>query len=91
MTAGEASFWDVVYRPFMDRELCRADVRALITRALTRTRDSYKRALDLLGVRQEDYLRFMDFLRHHRLKPGNSFETTGLEAAGASCGPRCSH
>jgi hypothetical protein len=33
------------------------------------SRGSYKRLLTLFGIADEDYLRFMDFLRHHRLKP----------------------
>jgi transcriptional regulator with GAF, ATPase, and Fis domain len=65
----EGSFWDLVYQPYMDRELTRADVRAIVTRGLTSVRGSYKRLLTRFGVAPEDYLRFMDFLRHHRLKP----------------------
>ena len=68
MSRGE-SFWDVVHRPFMDREMSRVEARAVIARGLDRTRGSYKRLLDVFGVPQDDYLKFMDFLRHHDLKP----------------------
>ncbi|HKG95648.1 MAG TPA: sigma 54-interacting transcriptional regulator [Gemmatimonadaceae bacterium] len=68
MAAGE-SFWEVVHRPFMDREMSRVEARAVVTRGLDRTRGSYKKLLDLFGVPQDDYLKFMDFLRHQKLKP----------------------
>jgi DNA-binding NtrC family response regulator len=69
LVKGKASFWDAVYQPYMDRELARADVRVIISRGLTASRGSYKRLLALFGIADHDYLRFMDFLRHHRLKP----------------------
>ncbi|HEX5872823.1 MAG TPA: sigma 54-interacting transcriptional regulator [Longimicrobium sp.] len=69
MAGGTGTFWDLVHEPFMDRELNRAEVRAVIEEGLRRSNWSYKRALAVFGVVQEDYLKFMDFLRHHRLKP----------------------
>jgi DNA-binding NtrC family response regulator len=63
------SFWDTVYAPFMERELNRAQVRAVLKRALTQADGSYRRALDVLRIAQSDYQRLMDFLRHHNLKP----------------------
>lgn len=70
MTAGGESFWEVVYRPFMDRELSRPEVREIIEQGLYRSRGSYKKLLSVFGIAETDYLRFMDFLRHQRLKPG---------------------
>ncbi len=70
MVAGDGTFWELVHRPFMDRELSRADARTLVERGLTATRGSYKRLLGLFGIAEDDYLKFMDFLRHHDLKPG---------------------
>jgi transcriptional regulator with GAF, ATPase, and Fis domain len=69
MTGGTETFWDLVYEPFMDRELNRGEVRAVVEEGLRRSNWSYKRALQVFGVNQDDYLKFMDFLRHHRLKP----------------------
>lgn len=63
------SFWDAVYQPYLDRELCRDTVRRLIDHGLTETRGSYKMLLALFGIAPEKYLKFMDFLRHHHLKP----------------------
>jgi two-component system, NtrC family, response regulator AtoC len=69
MSGGAGTFWDLVYEPFMDRELNRGEVRAVVEEGLRRSNWSYKRALQVFGVQQDDYLKFMDFLRHHRLKP----------------------
>ena len=69
MASGEESFWDVVYRPFMDRDMSRAEARAVIAEGLRLSGGSYKRLLDIFNIAQEDYLKFMDFLRHHNLKP----------------------
>lgn len=64
-----ASFWDAVYEPFMNRDLNRAQVKTFIRRALAAADDNYRRLIDLLQLPASDYQRFMDFLRHHDLKP----------------------
>jgi hypothetical protein len=69
MTRGDGSFWDLVYEPFMDRELNRREVQAIIAEGLRRSNWNYKRSLRVFGIEPADYLKFMDFLRHHRLKP----------------------
>lgn len=63
-------FWKVVREPYMERDLNRRQVRAIIERGLRETQGSYKKLLELFRIEPEDYLKFMDFLRHHRLKPG---------------------
>jgi transcriptional regulator with GAF, ATPase, and Fis domain len=63
------TFWSLVHEPYLDRDLKRTEVRALIKQGLAETRGSYKKLLELLGVAADDYLKFMDFLRHHNLKP----------------------
>jgi DNA-binding NtrC family response regulator len=62
-------FWTVVHEPFMERELNRQQVRQIIAEGLAQTGGSYKDLLGLFRVRMDDYLKFMDFLRHQRLKP----------------------
>jgi transcriptional regulator with GAF, ATPase, and Fis domain len=69
MMEGAGTFWELVHEPFMERELNRCQVRGVIEEGLRRSNWSYKRALQVFGVAQDDYLKFMDFLRHHRLKP----------------------
>ncbi|MEM1056004.1 MAG: sigma 54-interacting transcriptional regulator [Bacteroidota bacterium] len=69
MSTGEASFWTVVRDPYLDRELNRDEVRQIVERGLAQSGGSYKRALRAFGLPEAEYLKFMDFLRHHRLKP----------------------
>lgn len=69
IVAGGESFWEAVYKPFLDREICRGHVRDLVQRGLLEADGSYRKLLDLFHLPSEDYQKFMDFLRHHRLKP----------------------
>jgi transcriptional regulator with GAF, ATPase, and Fis domain len=69
MASGEDSFWETVHRPFLDRDLNRGEVREVIAQGLQASRGSYKRLLNVFSIDASDYLKFMDFLRHHRLKP----------------------
>jgi DNA-binding NtrC family response regulator len=69
MVRGGQSFWDVVRTPFLERELSRGEVREIVARGLREADGSYKDMLPLFGLDQGEYLRFMDFLRHHKLKP----------------------
>ena len=69
MSRGDGSFWSVVRDPYLDREMNRDEVRQIVERGLSESGGSYKRALQTFGLAQREYLKFMDFLRHHRLKP----------------------
>ena len=67
-----ATFWDAVREPYLARELSRHDARLIIERGLAKTRGSYKRLLVLFNIDTTEYLKFMDFLRHQRLKPDDA-------------------
>ncbi len=70
MAAGQETFWEAIHQPYLQRELNRTQVREVIAYALAHcSRGSYKRMLSAFGVSDEDYLKAMDFLRHHDLKP----------------------
>ena len=69
LLAGDGAFWELVHEPFLERDLNRHQVRDIVAGGLSRSGGSYKRLLAFFGIAQEDYLKFMDFLRHHRLKP----------------------
>ena len=66
---GQTDFWDGVYDKFMERELNREQVKAIIARGLRESCGSYRRLCQLLRIDSRSYQKFMDFLRHHRLKP----------------------
>ena len=69
MQDGSVCFWNAVHGPFLDRELNRTQVRAIVRRGLEETQGSYRGLLSLFRISEADYHKFMDFLRHHRLKP----------------------
>jgi transcriptional regulator with GAF, ATPase, and Fis domain len=63
------SFWDVIHKPFLDRDLNRIQVREIISQGLLAARGSYRRMSVIFNIRPDQYQKFMDFLRHHALKP----------------------
>ncbi|MFW6198388.1 MAG: sigma 54-interacting transcriptional regulator [Acidobacteriota bacterium] len=67
--SGGESFWDCVHRPFLDRDLNRGQLKAFIRRGLHDVGGSYRDLLEHVGLATSDYQKFMDFLRHHDLKP----------------------
>jgi DNA-binding NtrC family response regulator len=60
------TFWSVVYEPFMDRDITREDLRALVRQGLRLTRGSYKSMAQLFNIPQTDYKRLMNFLRKYQ-------------------------
>ncbi len=62
---GRESFWDAVYDPFMNRDLTREDVRALVTRGLHETRGQYVTLVALFNMDGKDYKRFLNVLHKH--------------------------
>lgn len=69
ITTGGGSFWTDVYQPFMDRDLNRQQVREIVRKGFAAAQFNYRRLLGAFKVPASDYQRFMDFLRHHQLKP----------------------
>lgn len=65
----KGNFWDVIYTPFMERHLNRSQVKAIVKQGLIEAQNSYRDLLDVFGLSMNDYQKFMDFLRHHQLKP----------------------
>lgn len=65
LTRHGESFWVVVHEPFMSRDLTRDDLRAVVRRGLELTRGSYKSLVQLFNMPQEDYPRFLNFLRKY--------------------------
>jgi transcriptional regulator with PAS, ATPase and Fis domain len=65
ITVGRESFWDVVYGPFMARDLTREAVRDVVRLGLGQSRGNYRVLVRLLNMTPADYKRFMSFLRKH--------------------------
>ena len=66
---GHEDFWRAVGDPFLERDLNREQVKAVVRRGLEGAAGNYRKVLDLFHLPSSDYQRFMDFLRHHQLKP----------------------
>ncbi len=58
-------FWVSVYPMYMNREITRKDVRALLHKALEEARGNYTIVLRLFNMEPKDYKRFLNFLRKH--------------------------
>ena len=69
LAAGQIRFWEDVCAQFMEREMNRDQMKAIIARGLQESRGSYRRLHQRLHLQPDSYQKFMDFLRHHRLKP----------------------
>jgi DNA-binding NtrC family response regulator len=69
VTDGGEDFWTVVAKPFLNRDLNRRQVRRFVKDGLAAASGSYRRLVEQLHLPVSDYQRFMDFLRHHDLKP----------------------
>jgi transcriptional regulator with GAF, ATPase, and Fis domain len=68
IASGDVDFWEAVHRPFVDRELSRPEVRALIAAGLERSGGSVRGLAALLRV-EDRYRKLLDFLRNNRLLP----------------------
>jgi len=74
-----ASFWNVVHAPFMQRDLARHHVRAVIRRGLELTSGNYRMLVQLFNMPPADYKRFLSFLSKHECQlPFHAFR--GLQS-----------
>jgi DNA-binding NtrC family response regulator len=65
MVDGGESFWSAVHAPFMDRDLSRDLLRAVVRSGLERTCGNYRVLVELFNMPRDDYKRFLSFLRKH--------------------------
>ena len=65
LISGRESFWDVVYEPFMLRDLTRETLRGIISRGLEQTKGNYRLVAELFNLPASDYKRFLSFLQKH--------------------------
>jgi len=61
------SFWQVIHEPFLNRDLNRHQVKAILQQGLKET-DSYKGLVKLFNIAEADYKNFFNFLQQHNLK-----------------------
>jgi len=67
LNAGK-NFWEVVKTPFLDRDLNRSQVKAVIAGGLAETRGKYHLLLERFNLRASEYKKLMNFLHKNRLQ-----------------------
>ena len=65
LVSGSQSFWEHVYPMFINRDITRADLMALVRQCLSETSGNYRAVLRLLRMEPGDYKRFLNFLSTH--------------------------
>jgi DNA-binding NtrC family response regulator len=62
------SFWEVVKKPFMNRDLNRQEVKQVIEEALKKTESKrYKECLKYLKIREKEHKKFLDFIKDYNI------------------------
>ncbi|HYN09255.1 MAG TPA: sigma 54-interacting transcriptional regulator [Vicinamibacterales bacterium] len=80
MLNGGESFWSAVFPAFKSRDLTRADLRRIIHLGLESTNGNYRLLVRLFNMPNEDYKRFLSFLRKHDCHlPFQRFRTAPLQ------------
>ena len=69
ITNEQQSFWTAVYPLFMQREITRAAVRDVVRRGLQDAHGSYKIVTRMFNMEEQDYKKFLNFLRKHHCQP----------------------
>jgi transcriptional regulator with PAS, ATPase and Fis domain len=62
------NFWEVVKKPFLNRDYNREQVKAVISRSLSEVGGKYKSLLKLFGIKEEEYNNLMRFFYDNDLK-----------------------
>jgi transcriptional regulator with PAS, ATPase and Fis domain len=87
MVTGRQSFWSVVYAPFISRDLTRDDLRAIVRKGLEQTSGNYRVLVELFNMPQDDYKRFLGFLRKYQCHvPFQEFRSAAVSRGGPKGG-----
>jgi DNA-binding NtrC family response regulator len=65
LVSRSCGFWEHVYPLFINRDITKHDLAGVIRRGLTATSGNYRALLNLLGMEQGDYKRFLNLLSTH--------------------------
>jgi transcriptional regulator with GAF, ATPase, and Fis domain len=65
-----ADFWSAAWRPFLDRELNREELRELLRVFFDESRGSLRRMAEAMHLEERDYPRFVSALHRYRVHPG---------------------
>ncbi len=77
------SFWSAVYPVFMSRDMTREDLRKIVQVGLESTNGNYRLLVKLFNMPDDDYKRFLSFLRKHDCHlPFQRFRTVPVRVSG---------
>ena len=79
LVEGQYAFWDHIHPMFLERDLTRHDIRALVSRGLRETNGNYRAVLRLFRMPESDYHRFHNFLTAHACKVDFRNYRTGVD------------
>ena len=79
LVQGQYDFWEHIHPMFLERDLTRHDVRALVSRGLRETNGNYRAVLRLFRMPESDYHRFHNFLTAHACKVDFRNYRTGVD------------
>jgi transcriptional regulator with PAS, ATPase and Fis domain len=65
LSEGRKDFWSAIHKRYKRRDISREKVVALMDYGLRSTRGSYKMMAAMFRLKEQDYRRFMDFLRRN--------------------------
>ena len=65
LSEGRKDFWSAIHKRYKRRDISREKVVALMDYGLRSTRGSYKLMAAMFRLKEQDYRRFMDFLRRN--------------------------
>ncbi len=68
LSRGKLNFWDGVRKPFISRDINRAEVRIIISEGLKSCDGCYKNLLKFFNLQPGEYKKFLSFLEHHDCK-----------------------
>ncbi len=62
-------FWELIWRPFIDRDLDRNTVKSILKTFYTENSHSFKKMTGCLNVLESDYKKFMSLLYKYKIDP----------------------
>ncbi|MCU0236730.1 MAG: sigma 54-interacting transcriptional regulator [Acidobacteria bacterium] len=65
----KTSFWNVIWEPFIAREIDRETVKAVLIKAYNEKGCNYKKMLQILNIEEKKYHCFMTLLHKYRILP----------------------
>ncbi|MCP4148291.1 MAG: hypothetical protein GY757_11125, partial [bacterium] len=63
------NFWEVIWKPFLDRDFDRSTVKKLLRRAYEENSNSFKRMIAFFNLGDGDYHKFMSLMHKYKIDP----------------------